>query len=50
MLKIKQLVGYNGLLSTGHAKVLLGLTDATEQTLLRRKCVTEKMTVLIWKS
>jgi len=32
-------------LSTGHAKVLLGLTDATEQTLLGRKCVTEEMTV-----
>jgi ParB family chromosome partitioning protein len=32
-------------LSTGHAKVLLGLTDTTEQTLLGRKCVTEEMTV-----
>lgn len=32
-------------LSTGHAKVLLGLTDVTEQTLLGRKCVTEEMTV-----
>lgn len=32
-------------LSTGHAKVLLGLTDATEQVLLSRKCVTEEMTV-----
>ncbi len=42
--EVKQLVG-SGLLSTGHAKVLLGLTDATEQTLLGRKCVTEEMTV-----
>lgn len=32
-------------LSTGHAKVLLGLTDPTEQTLLGRKCVTEELTV-----
>jgi ParB family transcriptional regulator, chromosome partitioning protein len=32
-------------LSTGHAKVLLGLTDVTEQTLLGRKCVTEELTV-----
>ena len=32
-------------LSTGHAKVLLGLTDASEQTILGRKCVTEEITV-----
>ncbi len=42
--EVKQLVG-SGLLSTGHAKVLLGLTDTTEQTLLGRKCVTEDLTV-----
>jgi len=42
--EVKQLVG-SGLLSTGHAKVLLGLSDATEQTLLGRKCVTEDLTV-----
>ncbi|MDD2455038.1 MAG: ParB/RepB/Spo0J family partition protein [Kiritimatiellae bacterium] len=42
--EVKQLVG-SGLLSTGHAKVLLGLTDVTEQTLLGRKCVTEDLTV-----
>jgi ParB family chromosome partitioning protein len=42
--EVKQLIG-SGLLSTGHAKVLLGLTDTTEQTLLGRKCVTEDLTV-----
>jgi len=42
--EVKQLLG-SGLLSTGHAKVLLGLTDATEQTLLGRKCVTEDLPV-----
>jgi ParB family chromosome partitioning protein len=42
--EVKQLIG-SGLLSTGHAKVLLGLADATEQTLLGRKCVTEDLTV-----
>jgi len=42
--EVKQLVG-SGLLSTGHAKVLLGLSNATEQTLLGRKCVTEDLTV-----
>ncbi len=42
--EVKQLIGSN-LLSTGHAKVLLSLTDATEQTLLGRKCVTEELTV-----
>ncbi|MEI7899907.1 MAG: ParB/RepB/Spo0J family partition protein [bacterium] len=42
--EVKQLIG-SGLLSTGHAKVLLGLTDSTEQTILGRKCVTEDLTV-----
>jgi ParB family chromosome partitioning protein len=42
--EVKQLLS-SGLLSTGHAKVLLGLTDATEQTILGRKCVTEELTV-----
>ena len=42
--EVKQLVG-SALLSTGHAKVLLGLTDTTEQTILGRKCVTEDLTV-----
>ena len=42
--EVKQLVS-SGLLSTGHAKVLLGLTDVTEQTILGRKCVTEELTV-----
>lgn len=42
--EVKQLVG-SGLLSTGHAKLLLSLTDATRQTLLGRKCVTEGLTV-----
>jgi ParB family chromosome partitioning protein len=42
--EVKQLISGN-LLSTGHAKVLLSLTDATEQTILGRKCVTEDMTV-----
>jgi len=42
--EVKQLMG-SGLLSTGHAKVLLGLTDTTEQTILGRKCVTEDLTV-----
>ena len=42
--EVKQLVGSN-LLSTGHAKVLLGLSDTTEQTILGRKCVTEALTV-----
>ena len=42
--EVKQLIG-SGLLSTGHAKVLLGLTDTTEQTVLGRKCVTEDLTV-----
>ena len=35
----------SGLLSTGHAKVLLSLTDETEQTLLARRCVEEQLTV-----
>jgi len=42
--EVKQLIG-SGLLSTGHAKVLLALTDTTEQTILGRKCVTEDLTV-----
>lgn len=42
--EVKQLVG-GGLLSPGHAKVLLGLEDPVEQTLLGRKCVTEMLTV-----
>ena len=42
--EVKQLMG-SGLLSTGHAKVLLSLTDTTEQTILGRKCVTEDLTV-----
>ncbi len=42
--EVKQLIG-SGLLSTGHAKVLLSLTDTTEQTILGRKCVTEDLTV-----
>jgi len=42
--EVKQLIG-SGLLSTGHAKVLLALTDTTEQTILSRKCVTEELTV-----
>jgi len=42
--EVKQLIG-SGLLSTGHAKVLLGLSSATEQTILGRKCVTEDLTV-----
>lgn len=42
--EVKQLIS-SGHLSTGHAKVLLGLTDSTEQTILGRKCVTEDLTV-----
>ncbi|MBP5320601.1 MAG: ParB/RepB/Spo0J family partition protein, partial [Kiritimatiellae bacterium] len=42
--EVKQMVG-GGILSIGHAKVLLGLTDATEQTLLGRKSVTDALTV-----
>lgn len=42
--EVKQLISSN-LLSTGHAKVLLGLSDTTEQTILGRKCVTEGLTV-----
>jgi ParB family chromosome partitioning protein len=41
---IKQMLG-SSLLSTGHAKVLLGLSDVQEQILLGRKCVTEGLTV-----
>ena len=42
--EVKHLLS-SGLLSTGHAKVLLGLADTTEQTLLGRKCVNEELTV-----
>jgi ParB family chromosome partitioning protein len=42
--EVKQLVG-SGMLSTGHAKLLLGIADATKQTLLGRKCVTDGLTV-----
>jgi ParB family chromosome partitioning protein len=42
--EVKQFVAAKRL-STGHAKVLLGLTDPSEQTVLGRKCVTEEMTV-----
>ena len=42
--EVKQMVA-GGFLSTGHAKVLLSLTDATEQTLLARKSVKESLTV-----
>lgn len=42
--EVKQLLG-SGQLSPGHAKVLLGLTDTTEQTVLGRKCVLEGLTV-----
>jgi len=42
--EVKQLLSSN-LLSTGHAKVLLGVTDPAEQTLLSHKCLTEGMTV-----
>jgi ParB family chromosome partitioning protein len=42
--EVKQLVGAT-LLSAGHAKVLLALTDAKEQVLLSRKCVADGLTV-----
>ena len=42
--EVKQMVG-GGILSVGHAKVLLGLGDVTEQTLLGRKSVTDALTV-----
>lgn len=42
--EVKQLIGAV-LLSTGHAKVLLSLTDGKEQVLLARKCVTDGLTV-----
>lgn len=35
----------NGLLSAGHAKVLLGLDSENDQTLLARRCVEEQLTV-----
>ena len=42
--EVKQLLGSEQL-STGHAKVLLALTDPKEQVLLSRKCVTDGLTV-----
>ena len=42
--EVKQLVGAL-LINTGHAKVLLSVTDAKEQVLLARKCVTDGLTV-----
>lgn len=41
---VKQLLS-SSLLTTGHAKVLLSVPDANEQTLLAHKCVTEGLTV-----
>ncbi|MEI8241642.1 MAG: ParB/RepB/Spo0J family partition protein [bacterium] len=42
--EVKQLIGAT-LLSSGHAKVLLGVAEAKEQVLLSRKCVTDGLTV-----
>ena len=42
--EVKQLVGGN-LLSAGHAKVILGISEPTEQIILGRKCVSDGMTV-----
>lgn len=42
--EVKQLIG-SKLLSAGHAKVLLGLEEPTEQIILSRKSVTEGLTV-----
>ena len=42
--EVKQMVG-SGLLSTGHAKVLLSLNDPTDQTLLGRRIVNDGLTV-----
>ena len=42
--EVKQFLSSN-LLTTGHAKVLLGVADPGEQTLLSHKCVTEGLTV-----
>jgi len=42
--EVKQLIG-SSLLSAGHAKVLLGLSEPTEQIILGRKSVTEGLTV-----
>ncbi|MFA7174994.1 MAG: ParB/RepB/Spo0J family partition protein [Kiritimatiellia bacterium] len=42
--EVKQLIG-SRLLSAGHAKVLLGLDEPTEQIILSRKSVTEGLTV-----
>ncbi len=44
--EVKQLVA-DGRLSTGHAKVLLGLTDPEEQIVLARKCITEALSVRV---
>ncbi|MFZ4395953.1 MAG: ParB/RepB/Spo0J family partition protein [Kiritimatiellia bacterium] len=42
--EVKQLLG-SSQLSTGHAKVLLSVSDPKEQVLLSRKCVTDGLTV-----
>lgn len=42
--EVKHLLS-SSLLSTGHAKVLLGVSDPDEQTILSHKCVTEGVTV-----
>ncbi len=42
--EVKQLLS-SGMLSTGHAKVLLSLPGETEQVLLARRCVTDGLTV-----
>lgn len=42
--EVKQLVS-SGLLSPGHAKLLLSLDEFAEQIVLGRKCVTEELTV-----
>lgn len=42
--EIKQLVS-TGLISTGHAKVLLSVADSKEQILIGRKCVSNGLTV-----
>ncbi|MBQ9430173.1 MAG: ParB/RepB/Spo0J family partition protein [Kiritimatiellae bacterium] len=42
--EVRQLVA-QGALSTGHAKVLLGVEDTGQQVLIARRCVAESMTV-----
>jgi ParB family chromosome partitioning protein len=42
--EVKQLIS-TGLLSSGHAKVLLGVAEPKEQVLLSRKCVTDGLAV-----